>query len=265
MKRHIELLVATATAPGAAGAAAAAVAGDSLIIANGQQARILQAWSDHQAAGFAQIIRTTSGHDTTRDLRYEVAVSELSGHMPMGVASELAPQELLSITLAGSATAGDVETLCLLVEYDELKGLGDQNLIDWPTLMRRMEKTVNLDVQIAAAVGPAFAASEELITAETDLLKANREYAVLGYKVRAETAAVYLRGPDTANRRVGGPGNDLDARTTLGWFTGLSRAFGRPCIPVISAANKGSTFVGVHADENAGNINVSFVLALLKE
>lgn len=264
MKRNLELLVVTATAPGAAGAAGVAVAGDSLIIANGEKARILQCWSDHQAAGFAQIIRNTSGHDTTRDLRYEVAISELSPHMPMGIASELAPQETLAVTIAGSATAGDVETLCMLIEYDELKGLGDQNLIDWPTLLRRMEKTVNLDVQIAAAVGPAFVTSEELITAETDLLKANREYAVIGYKVRQETAAVYLRGPDTANRRLGGPGNDLDANTTLQWFALLARAFDRPMIPVIGASNKGSTFVGVHADENAGNINVSFALALLK-
>jgi len=264
MKRNLELLVFTATAPGAAGIAGTAVAGDSAIVANGAKARILQAWSDHQGAGFAQIIRNTSGHDTTRDLRFEVAVSELSPHLPMGVPADLAPQETLAVTIAGSATAGDVETLALLIEYEDLKGLGDQNLVSWDEVQKRMEKVVCLDVQIAAAVAPAFATSEELITAETDLLKANREYAVLGYKVRQECAAVYLRGPDTANRRLGGPGNDLDANTTLQWFAMLSRAYQRPMIPVIGASNKGSTFVGVHADENAGNINVSFSLALLK-
>lgn len=264
MKRSIELLVATATAPGAAGIAATAVAGDSLIVKNGIGSRILTCWSDHQAAGFAQIIRNTSGHDTTRDLRYEVAASELAVHQPTGVPNECAAQELLGITLAGSAVAGDVETLCMLMEYDDLRGLGDQNLIDWPTLQRRMVKTVNLDITLAAAVGPAFAGSEELMTADTDLLKANSEYAVLGYKVRAETAAVYLKGPDTANVRVGGPGNDLDGKNTAEWFTMLSRAYGRPMIPVISTGNKGSTFCGCHADENAGAVVVTWLLALLK-
>lgn len=264
MKRHIELLVATAIAPGAAGAAGAAVAGDSLIIKNGSDARMIQCWSDHQAAGFAQIIRGTSGHDTTRDLRYEVPISEIELHQPMGVANVLSPQETLSILLGGSAVAGDVETLCMLIEYQNLKGLGDQNLIDWPTLMRRMEKTVNLDVTIAAAVGPAFATSEELITAELDLLKSNREYAIIGYKVRSECAAVYVRGSDTANMRIGGPGNDLNGELTAEWFALLSRAYGEAMIPVIDTGNKGSTFVGVHQDENAGNVNVSFLLALLK-
>lgn len=264
MKRSIELLVATATAPGAAGVAATAVAGDSLVIKNGVNARILQSWSDHQGAGFCQIVRNTSGHDTTRDLRYEVAVSDLAKHQPTGIANEVAAQELLSVTIAGSATAGDVETLCMLMEYDDLRGLGDQNLIDWPTLQRRMVKTVNLDITLAAAAGPAFATSEELITADTDLLKSNSEYAVMGYKVRTEVSAVYLKGPDTANVRVGGPGNDLAGDATSEWFTLLSRAYGRAMIPVISTGNKGSTFCGCHQDENAGAVVVTWLLALLK-
>lgn len=264
MKRSIELLVATATAPGASGIAGTAVAGDSLTIKNGSGARILQCWSDHQGSGIAQIIRNTSGHDTTRDLRYEVVATELSPHQPMGIPNELAPQELLSLLIAGSSAGGDVETLCMLIEYDDLKGLGDQNLIDWDTLKRRLVKTCNLDVSLTAAVGPAFATSEELITAETDLLKANSEYAVVGYKVRQECAAVYIRGSDTANVRIGGPGNDLDARYTTEWFSLLSRAYDRPMIPVINTGNKGSTFVGCHQDENAGTVNVTFILALLK-
>lgn len=264
MKRNIELLVATATAPGAGGAAAAAVAGDSLTIKNGEAARMLQCWSDHQAAGFAQLVRNTSGHDTSRDIRYDVAASELAVHQPMGIATRLAPQEQLSITLAGSATAGDVESFCALVEYDGLKGLGDQNLIGYDELLRRMENVVNVSVTLAAAVAPLFATSEELLTAETDYLKANTDYAVMGYKVRTEAAAIYIKGPDTANLRIGGPGNDLAGEVTSQWYSTLARAYNRPMIPVISTGNRGSTFVGCHADENAGNVNVCFILAQLK-
>lgn len=260
MKRNIELLVFASTAS----VALAAAPGDSLTIKNGTAARCLAIWADLQGAGVIQLIRPTSGHDTTRDLRFELAASQIELLTALGIAFPLAPQETLLPTITGSVVAGDVDTVVMLNEYDNLNGLGDQRLLGWDEVERRMENLVTLDVTIAAAVGPAFAASEETIFADSDLLKANREYAIIGYRVRQECAAVYVKGPDTSNLRIGGPGNDLQGEVTAQWFAMLSRAYGRPMIPVVNIGNKGSTVVGVHADENAGNINVSFILALLK-
>lgn len=260
--RNIELLVATATAAASGGTAAAAVTGDSLVVKNAKQARILAAWVDMQAAGYVQIVRP-SGHDTTRDYRARVPASEIEMILALGLPLEVEPQETLSITLAEAGTAGDVATLAMLMEYDDLNGV-NQRLMDWPDLQKKIEKIVTIDCTLAMAVGPAFAASEELITAESDLLKANRDYAVIGYRVATECAAVYIRGQDTGNVRIGGPGNDLNGELTCQWFAMLSRAFNRPMIPVINSGNKGNTYFGGHQDENEADVSVSWILALLK-
>jgi len=262
MKRHIELLCASFTQATVAGSAAAAVAGDSLVVKNGKGARSLTHWADLQAAGAVQIVRP-SGHDTTRDNRVRVPASECELLLPLGLGLEVEPQETLGVTIFEANTVGDVATWCALMEYDELPGQ-DQNLIDFNQLKSRMEKLMTIDCGLTAAAGPAFATSEELITAESDLLKANRNYAVLGYKVSVECAAVYLKGPDTGNVRVGGPGNDLDSDLTSNYFLTLSRAFGRPMIPVINSGNKASTYFGCHQDENAAAVPVTWFLALLK-
>lgn len=264
--RHIELMVAYATAAAVGGSAAAAAVGDSLTIKNARKgARIINCWCDLQAAGALQIVRP-SGHDTTRDARIRVPASECELLLPWGIPMEVDPQETLGITIFEAATAGDVANAGFLMEYDELPGIA-QRLISPADVQKRIEKFVTLDASIAAVSGAlgAFAASEELITSESDLLKANRDYAVLGYKVSVECGAFYIKGPDTGNLRVGGPGNDLDSDLTANWFLTLSRAYNRDMVPVINSGNKNSTFIGVHQDENAAAVPVTIFLALLKE
>jgi len=260
--KHIELVSCIATAPGAGGAAAAAVTGDSLTIKNGKGPKIIGIWADFQAAGVLQIIRP-SGHDTTRDLRFRVPATEVDFRNPIGIPIDVEPQELLGVTIIGSATAGDVETACLLVGYDELPG-SSQNLISESELMRKIDKLLTIECSITTAGNGVTYSGEELINAESALLKANRNYAILGANVGAECAAVTVRGPDTGNVRIGLPGNDLDNNFTSQFFPLLSRAFGKPLIPVINSGNAASTYFGALADENNTAIPVSWTLALLK-
>lgn len=258
---HIELLGWSATQPNT-GSAAAALTGDSLTVKNSRKgARILTAWADQQVAGWQQIIRP-SGHDTTRDFRARVTASEVELLLPIGMTLEVQPQETLGITIAGSNTAGDVELGHALMQYDDLPG-ADQRLITWAQLNSRMESLLTIEASLTVTAGPAYT-GEELLTAESDLLKANRDYAWLGARVGVEAGAVYLRGPDTSNLRIGMPGNDLDGDLTTGFFCTLARAFGQPLIPVINSGNKASTYIGGSSDENATAVPLSLILALLK-
>lgn len=261
--RSIELLIATATQAVAGGSAAAAVTGDSLTVKNGKSARIITGWADMQTAGFVQIVRP-SGHDTTRDLRFRVPASEVELFGVLGIEHKVEPQETLAITIGAGGVVGDVETVGLLMEYEDLNGV-NQRLLTWDQLENKIEETLTLDCTLTAAVGPAFSTSEELITAESDLLKANRDYAVLGYRCSVECAAIYIKGQDTGNVRIGGPGNDLDGDLTNQWFAMLSRAIKKPMIPIINSGNKANTFIGCHQDENATAVPVSLNLALLKK
>ena len=260
---HIELLSATATAPGASGAAGAAVTGDSLVIKNGQgPVRLLSAWFDSQATGFVSIVNP-SGHDTTRGIRFRHAAGEIRQEIPMGLGLPLQPQETLAITIAGSATAGDVETLCMLLWYADLPGV-QARLLKWSQVVKLMQTLTTVEATITSAAGPGYSGAE-LITAESDLLKANRDYAVLGMTTASDVAAVTLLGPDLGNVRIGVPGESAQHDVGCNFFGMLSRAFGDlPCVPVINSGNKNATYLGVITDENAGSIPVTLHLALLK-
>lgn len=260
---HIETIAFTATAPGTSGAAAAAVAGDSLVIKNGKMPRILQAACDFQGAGFLQIAFPT-GHDTTRGFRVPVAVGEPTPRLVMGLSMELTAQETMAITVAGSATAGDVENGTLLVAYDDLPG-SQQNLLKWSQVQKRAEKLTTVYATLTVGTGGTWSGSEAL-NADSDLLIANRDYALLGIEFLNECSAVSIKGPDTAGVRIAVPGSVEFADLSANYFAGLSRAFGdEQVIPVINSANKNNTLLEVLADENGGTVTVALMLALLKK
>lgn len=258
---HIEIVTATATQPNT-GAAAAAVTGDSLTVKNGKgKVLMLAAWATLQAtAGFAQIA-VPSGHDTTRGYRTGVPASATEQILPLGLGHPLQAQELISAQLAGSNTAGDVEQLSALLMYDDLPGVAGR-LIKWGELKSRMEKVTSIEASLVSAAGPGYS-GEETIDTDSNLMMANRDYAILGFTSRTRVHAITLRGPDTANVRVGCPGT---IRQDFGcnWFAQLARAFDEATIPVINSGNRASTNIGLHTDENAGTFLITMHLALLK-
>lgn len=258
---HFEIVTATATAP-STGAAAAAVTGDSLTVKNGKsKVRALALWATLQAtAGFAQIA-SPSGHDTTRGHRVGVPASSTEQLLPLGVSMPLQAQEAMSVQLAGSATAGDVEQWSALVAYDDLPGV-NARLMKWGQFKSQVEKLTTIEASITSAAGPGYS-GEETIDTDSNLLMANRDYAVLGMSCRTRVHAITLIGPDTSNTRIGCPGTARLDETNQ-FFGLLARAFDDAVIPIINSGNRSSTKVGVHTDENAGTFVVTLHLGLLK-
>lgn len=258
---HTELITATTTAAGASGAAAAAATGDSLTIKNSKgSAYILQVWTHFQADGFWQLITPTS-HDTTRGFRAVIENGNIDNILPDGISLEVQPQELLSITHAGSATAGDVELSCMLVHYPDLPGVSGRYL-RFNELLRRAESLTTLQATITGAA--AGYTGGELITSESDLLRANRDYAILGMTTNVPCAALTITGPDTGYTRMGVPGQATDTDAGRDYFCALSRKFDLPLIPIINSGNKASTTIGILQNENNVSPQVSLILALLK-
>jgi hypothetical protein len=179
----------------------------------------------------------------------------------MGTPWKLQPQELLSITIAGSNTAGDVETGHLLLHYDDLPGVTSRS-IDWDDVLRRGEEQVTVQASIAGS-GAGYSGSEA-INADSDLLRANRDYALLGMETYTPCGAITLSGPDTGNVRTGVPGNDVRPDLCGNFFAMLSRAYNKKLIPVINAGNRASTNIGVAMNENAGATVVSLNLVMLR-
>jgi len=258
---HLRLNTFTATAAAAAGSVAAAATGDSLTVENGKGAvRILALWAHLQTAGFVQV-NSPSAHDTTRGFRARVAAGQITPENPIGFDWQVRPQEVLAVTIAENAVAGDIGSVCALMQYDDLPGVQGRYMT-YAEVQKKVARLTTIECSITAGAGGGYT-GEELITAESDLLRANSDYAVLGITCSLPCAAVTLRGPDLGNVRIGVPGDTGDHDLNSQFFAMLSRAYGLPCIPVINSGNRSQTFVGVVQNETAGTVPIALHLGLL--
>ncbi len=263
MPAAIDTITATVTAAAAAGAAMAAAAGDSLTVratAPGKNAKLLMAWVDVQTAGFFQI-RSPRLHDNTRGLRFRTLVGDPKPLLPLPTIQILYEQDTLVLELGAGAVAGDIESASLLVFYEDLPGVALKS-INVDQLLARGAEMVTVDQAITAGAGGGYTGAEAL-NAESDLLKANMDYALVGYRVGTECATVAWRGADTGNLRISGPGDENGADYTSEWFIRLSRAYNLPLIPVFNSANRAGILIDVVQDENAAAVQVTSIFVRL--
>ena len=254
------MLTGQATASGIVTAAPGGSPPDSLVVKNSRSAAMmLGLWGTFQASGFLQVT-APSMHDQVRGYRANVTAAQPKFRLPRSFSLNPQPQETLSLTISGSGTAGDVESISMLMLYGDLPGV-NARLGNFDDVRKR---TVELTTISATLTGAAAGyTGSEVINAESDLLKANRNYALLGITTNTTCAAVCLAGPDTGNMRVGCPGDAGDNEGMQDYFPTLSRMYGKPLIPIINSGNKSSTFFSFVQDENNVSPLVTAYLALL--
>jgi hypothetical protein len=261
LDRHyaaLELVSAQGTAINTTIAALAAVSGDSLAVKNtggATPARLLQLWADVQLAGTLRV-RSSKFHDNVQGIRVDTIASDCAPLLPWGVSQRVYPNDTLIVELAGSSTAGDIEYVSLLIYYPDLPGTSLQS-ITREQLVQRALNIMTVENTLATGTGGGWTGSEA-INAEIDQFHAGGLYALVGYKVDAECASVGIRGADTANLRIGGPGIETEPELTADWFGRLSDAFKLPLIPVFSAENKAGILVDALQDENGTDVTVTW-------
>lgn len=259
----LELLTGFATAPGASLTAVTMATGNTLSIRNGRDdsfVAILQAWMDAQTGGNLRI-RSPRMHDNVQGVRLVNSASEIEPLLPDGVGIRVEPQDTLTVEVSGSAVAGDIETVCMLAYYADLPGIAGR-FISPEDLRSRMVSLMTVENTLALGTAGGYS-GEEAINAEFDLMKANTDYALVGYLVNGECAAVGWRGVDTGNLRVGGPGALESKGLTARWFVALSESFGLPLIPVFNSANKAGILIDGVQDENGADVTVTSIFAQL--
>jgi hypothetical protein len=259
----LDTVTATGTAIGATLAAATIVSGDSFTIKNAaltSDVWLLQAWADLQAVGSVRI-RSPKMHDNVDGIRTRAQAGVLKPLLPMGMAQRLIPQDTEIVEIAGSATAGDIDSVVQQIYYADLPGQAAR-LQTWDALKGRVRHIT--PVRIAITLGSTAGYNgARAINADVDLLQANTDYAVLGMTTDTECAAVCLRGPDTGNLRVSVPGEPDLTEDTMWWFRELSWHYNLPLIPIINSANKGATLIDCVNDENGGTANCVVWLGML--
>lgn len=263
MGQALELLTGIATAPDTTLTALSMASGNSLSIRNtaiGSDITLLQVWIDSQLTQAARI-RSPLLHDNVEGIRLRHVASEVDPLLPWGPYQKLIPQDTLIAELAGSSTASDIETMCILLHYSDLPGV-DARFIDKAAVVSRFMNFVTVENTIATGTAGNYSGSEAL-DAEFDLLKGNTDYAILGYHVNIECACVRYRANDWGNLGIGGPGNETDKQLTGRWFQHITEMTGIPLIPVFNSANVGNVLVDVAQDENGLDPIVTTILAEL--
>lgn len=259
----LELLTGFVTAPSTTFTGLTMAAGNSLNIRNAPieaRPQLLSAWADNQGAGNLRI-RSPRMHDNTQGIRLGVVISEPRPLLPFLPRQGLYPQDTLTVELTGSATGGDIETACLLIYYPDLPGI-DARLIGVEELMTRARNILTIENSLATGTAGGYS-GEEAINAEIDLLKANEDYALIGYAVSAECATVRWRGADTGNLGIGGPGCIGMDEILRRWFIFISEESGLPLIPVFNSANKAAILLDAAQDENGADVIVTSIFAEL--
>ena len=263
MPPALDTVVSTGTAIGAALVATTIAPGDSFTVKNAQlntDVFLLQMWVDAQVAGMVRL-RSPKLHDNVDAIRSRTQIGVLKPILPMGAPQRLYPQDTEIVELAGSAVAGDIETVVQSIYYSDLPGQSAR-LFTWDQIRPKIKHLVG--VRLAITIGSTAGYNgARAINGDTDYLTANTDYAVLGMTTDTECAAVCLRGPDTGNLRVSVPGEPDLTEDTMWWFRLLSFHYGLPLIPVINSANKGATLIDVAGDENAGTANIVIWLGML--
>lgn len=264
MGRALELICGQATAPSTTQTGLTMNAGNSLTVRNApleSAVMLLQVWCDVQSAGTFRI-RSPKLHDNVQGIRFNTVASEVRPLMPMGMPQRLIPQDVLVAEITGSGTCGDIESAAMLIFYQNLPGT-DGRFVDEAFLRQRARHIVTVENTLSLGTSGGYS-GEEALNAEFDLLKANTDYALVGYHVDGECLAVRWRGADTGNLGVGGPGADLVKELTGTWFMDLSRAYSQPFIPVFNSANRGGILIDGHQDENGTDVTVTSIFVELQ-
>jgi hypothetical protein len=215
-------------------------------------------WTQQASAGQVRV-RSPRFHDDVQGIREIAAAGSVRNLFGDEYEQRLYPNDPLRFDMTGGAA--ETDSAAMLVYYRDLGGI-NARLELWETIKPRI---VDLMGQVIDVAGPATAgdwSGGTAINATNDNLKADTDYAILGYVVQAECLAIGIAGTDTGNIRVGGPG-PVEAIETRDWFIGLSKAHGTPHIPVINSNNRGNTLVFVARNTAAGTVSVSLMLARL--
>lgn len=215
-------------------------------------------WGQEATPGIIRI-RSARLHDNNQGLRLINPAAAPRGLFP----DDLRMRVYSTDTLICEATGGAAETdvFSFLMRYNQINGL-DANLMRWEDVNPRIDKIMGQEVDVISSATIGAWGPGTAINATFDNFYANRSYAILGYTVSTAVCSVTVKGVDTGNVRIGGPGT-VEAYETRDWFISLSKFTNSPCIPVIQANNRGGTLVDVLANAASVATKITLIMALL--
>lgn len=256
----IDTVAFYAVNPGAGPTVATLAPGDSATIrANNPSGSILldDLFRQGAAEGYVRV-RSPRLHDNVRGIMITPSETPVAAGLPWDIGQPLFPQDTLVVEQSGGTAETDVGAF--VVWYSDLAG-SEARLHMPGDVLPLVEHFVYVEVDFNTAA-TAGQWQDTAINTTEDLLKANRDYAVLGYITDVAVNAMGIKGTDTGNYRITGPGV-LRSEVTSRWFLWQAEKNNRPYIPVINSANKANTFLSCQAASAGAAVKGQLALALL--
>ena len=240
MPRAIQTVAGFFTAAGAGTNAATPSPGDSFAVAQyaqGSRASLGQIWASGASTDFIRV-RSPRLHDANQGLRIFVGASLRRRLLPWELYEPVYAADTPTVEL--DATAATTSGICLTYEYDDLGG-AQARLANASDVLPRILHTAGVEVDVTSGAIGAWGASAA-INSVFDNFEAGADYALLGYTCSVACLGIAITGKDTANLKIGMPG-DTDPLQTQDYFVKAAEWSGAPYIPIIAANNKGSTIL----------------------
>jgi hypothetical protein len=217
-----------------------------------------QLWSSGATTDFVRV-RSPRMHDANQGLRLEVGTTQRTNLLPWGLDAQVYSSDVpvYEIDATGAGSGVIVGTY----GYDDLGSGSGLNLANWSEIQPRIQDVMANTFTVTAGAIGSWGVGVALNNA-TDNMKADNQYALLGYVCSAGVAAFALNGTDTGNFDIAFPG-DPDSRETRNYFINLSNTSGRAAIPVIQSNNRAGTIIKSTDSTAATASTVALILARL--
>ena len=159
-----------------------------------------------------------------------------------------------------SAAAGASGVLALSIYYQNLPS-SNARLANWGDISGAIKSIKGLEVDVTSS-GTVGTWQDTAINTTDKQLHANTDYAVIGYDADTALAVVGVKGNETGNLRVCGPGVATTIPTPS-YYADLSQKLGTPHIPVFNSNNQGAYFVSCLANTASVASKIYLILAEL--
>lgn len=250
-----------ATTAGALAAGTAAT-GDSLGIRYYKTGKAWLVNVMQQVTTPPQQVRITSPrlHDNVTGLTFWPLENPSEFLFPSDWGQEVYPNDTLSVSMTTAASSDSVAAL--EIYYQDLQGV-QAELKTWDEIKTKIIniKPTEIDVTTSGTIG---AWQDTVITTTENQLKANYNYACLGFTASANLLTVGLKGPDTGNLRICCPAASPTLRLT-DYFVFMSQQLKLPFIPIFNANNRASTYISSAANTASVASKVTAIFAQLSD
>jgi hypothetical protein len=168
-----------------------------------------------------------------------------------------------TLSFSANGTASDVFAALMLFRYENISGI-DARLYSWAAIKPLIVDYAGVQVSPETSGTAGHWGTPAALNSGLYRLKANTDYAILGYTVSTPCVAVVINGIDTGNLNVGGPGF-WAAGDGNDYFRRMSLQYGLPHIPVVNSNNAPNITVNVADVKTSVTVKVTLLLAQLSQ